>query len=82
MHLKVGTISGTPIMGRACMDKARARDVAGLSNGALDGLIITDRLGATGYNLVAANHVIFLGSLYSATMECQAIGMILVDKRI
>jgi hypothetical protein len=82
MGIKVGTISGTPVMGRPCTDQARAKDIAGLSNGALQGLIITDRLGATGYNLVAANHVIFMGSLYSATMERQAIGMTLVHKTI
>jgi hypothetical protein len=46
-----------------------------LNTGDLDGIVMTDRVGACGHNLVRANHMIFLGSLYSYSAECQAIGM-------
>ena len=64
-------------MGHPCTDKAREKDIADLNVKILDSLIVTDKLGTTGYNLVTANHVIFLRSLYSATIEHQAVGMLL-----
>jgi hypothetical protein len=51
-----------------------------LNTGDLDGIVMTDRVGACGHNLVGANHMIFLGSLYSYSAECQAIGMFPIVK--
>jgi hypothetical protein len=75
MGLKVGSLTGTSILGAKATEKSHRHDIAKLNDGTLDGLVVTDKMGATGYNLVAANHIIFLGSLYSITMERQAIGI-------
>ena len=77
MGLKVGSITGTPILGQPATEDSRRQNINRLNAGELDGLVVTDKLGATGYNLASANHVIFLGSLYSITMERQAIGNML-----
>src|SRR6202035_2582386 len=75
MGLKVRSLTGTSILSAKATEKSRRSDIAKLNDGTLDGLVVTDKMGATGYNLVAANHIIFLGSLYSLTMERQAIGI-------
>ena len=75
MGLKVGALTGSHILGGKATEASCRDDIAKLNDRQLDGLIITDKMGATGYNLVAANHIIFLGSLYSITMERQAVGM-------
>ena len=71
----MGSLTGTSILGAKATEKSRRSDIAKLNYGTLDGLVVTDKMGATGYDLVAANHIIFLGSLYSLTMERQAIGI-------
>ena len=74
LDLKVGLLTGSTIMGTKVTDKSRGRDIELLNKGELDGLLITDKVGATDYNLAAANHIIFMGSLYSICYEEQAIG--------
>lgn len=64
-------------MGTKVTDKTRGRDIELLNKDELDGLLITDKVGATGYNLATANHIIFMGSLYSLCYEEQAIGDLL-----
>ena len=55
----------------AAQRKVRERDER-----VIDGILMTDKTGGTGHNLHGANHIIFLGSLYSADYEKQAIGRI------
>jgi SNF2 family DNA or RNA helicase len=74
MDLKIGYVTGASILDARVSEKSKNRDIAGLNEGRLDGLIVTDKCGATGLNLVGANHIIFLGSLYSWDYEKQAIG--------
>jgi len=47
--------------------------VQGLNKGDLDELIMMDKVDACGHNLVGANHMIFMGSLYSQPAENQAV---------
>lgn len=74
LELKVGLLTGSTIMGTKVTDKSRVRDIELFNKGELDGLLITERVGATGHNLAAASNMIFLGSLYSLCYEEQAIG--------
>jgi SNF2 family DNA or RNA helicase len=72
--LKVGILAGSDIFGAKGMNLNRGKTVAALNDGDLDGIIMTDKVGGTGFSLVGANHMIFLGSLYSQDDEDQAIG--------
>lgn len=59
----------------AITSAARSATVGALNRyGDLDGIVLTDRVDACGHNLVGANHIIFLGSLYSYSAECRSIG--------
>jgi hypothetical protein len=73
--MKVGCLSGTKIWGHSTTSAARSATVEALNTGDLDGIVMTDRVGSCGHNLVGANHMIFLGSLYSYSNECQSIGI-------
>src|SRR5271155_5335523 len=74
MKLKVGTLVGEKICGITSTDKQRQATIDGVNSRELHGLVMTDQVGGTGHNIVGANHVIFLGSLYQPTGEKQAIG--------
>jgi len=74
LKLNVGVLAGTKIFGNAADNRKRSAVVDGINNGGLQGLIMTDRVGGTGFTLTGANHMIFLGSLYSKDEEDQAIG--------
>ena len=71
----MGCLSGTKIWDNSTTSAARSATVEALNTGDLDGIVMTDRVGACGHNLVGANHMIFLGSLYSYSAECQSIGI-------
>lgn len=75
MNLKMGVLTGSTIFEHRPTEKSRDPAIKGLNNGDLDGLIMTDRVGACGHNLTGANVMIFLGSLYSKPYEEQAIGI-------
>jgi len=77
LKLKVGVLAGTKIYGNGAENHKRSAVVNGINNGALQGLIMTDRVGGTGFTLTGANNMIFLGSLYSKDEEDQAIGTVL-----
>ena len=70
----MGVLAGTIIFGHSPSEKARDEAIAGLNTGDLQGMVMTDRVGGCGHNLTGANVMIFMGSLYSAPYEQQAIG--------
>ena len=74
MKLKVGTLVGEKIWGIPSTERQRQAAVDGVNSGDSHGLVMTDQVGGTGHNIVGANHIIFLGSLYQPTGEKQAIG--------
>jgi SNF2 family DNA or RNA helicase len=74
LKLNVGVLAGTKIFGNAADNRKRGAVVDGINNGALQGLIMTDRVGGTGFTLTGASHMIFLGSSYSKDEEDPAIG--------
>src|SRR5438477_2814253 len=75
MKLKMGILAGTRMWGQSATNAARTQVVENLNAGLLDGIVMTDRVGSCGHNLVGASNMIFLGSLYSQAMENQAIGI-------
>src|SRR5271170_2805367 len=79
MKLKVGTLVGEKIWGITSTDKQRQATVDGVNTGDLHGLVMTDQVGGTGHNIVGANNIIFLGSLYQPTGEKQAVGKLLLE---
>jgi hypothetical protein len=70
---KIGILAGSPIFGRAVSARERRATADALNNGDLDGVLMTEQVGAIGHTLIGAC-VIFLGSLYSNSIEEQAIG--------
>jgi len=70
----MGVLAGTRIWRHSISDSARAATVAALNDHTLDGIVMTDKVGACGHNLVGANVMVFIGSLYSKAYEDQAIG--------
>jgi hypothetical protein len=73
--LKIGVLAGQTIFGQSSSDDCRDLVVANLNAGDLDGVLMTEKVGACGHNLTGANHIIFIGSLYSQDYESQAIGI-------
>jgi SNF2 family DNA or RNA helicase len=74
LGLKIGVLAGQPIFGQSSEDRQRDAVVKDLNEGRLDGVIMTEKVGACGHNLVGGNNIIFDGSLYSQAFESQAIG--------
>jgi len=70
----MGVLAGTSIFGHPPTEDARDAAINGLNHGDLNGLVMTDRVGGCGHDLTGANVMIFMGSLYSAPYEEQAIG--------
>ena len=70
----MGIFAGTTIFGHPPTEDARDNAIDGLNNGDLNGLVMTDRVGGCGHDLTGANVMIFMGSLYLAPYEEQAIG--------
>ena len=80
MGLSVGCIAGQRILSQ-WVPIAKRKDLVDRLNSSdpeerLDGLLIMNEVGGLGFNMVAANHVIFLGSMHSAAYEEQIIGLI------
>ena len=71
----MGVLIGSTIFNYRATEKSHDAVTKGLNNGELDGLIMTDRVGAYRHNLTAANVMIFFGSLYSKPYKEQAMGM-------
>ena len=74
MKLKMGALAGQKLFNHKDGQKDRDKVIADLNTGNLDGIIMTDRVGGCGHNLVGANHMIFMGSLYSQAYEDQCVG--------
>jgi len=70
--IKIGVLAGQKLFLHTTAQRDRVPER--LNTGEIDGVIMTDRVGACGHNLVGANHMIFMGSLYSQAYEDQAIG--------
>lgn len=73
--MKIGALTGTSLWRLSTSDVARNATVDHLNDGTLDGIVMTDQVGACGHTLIGANIMIFIGSLYSHAQEEQAIGM-------
>lgn len=74
MRLDVGALAGSRIYDHVPDANNRDKVVEQLNLGSLHGIVMTDRVGGCGHTLIGANHMIFLGSLYSKSSEDQAIG--------
>src|SRR5271154_611212 len=72
--MAVGVLCGTCLYGHKTTQRYRDTVVKRLNDGELDGIIMGQRVGGCGHNLVGANHILFMGSLYSLAYEQQATG--------
>ena len=70
--IKIGVLAGQKLFSYTTAQRDRVPER--LNTGEIQGVVMTDRVGACGHNLVGANHMIFMGSLYSQAYEDQAIG--------
>ena len=76
--MDVGVLCGTRLYGHNTNQRYRDSVVKSLNDGELDGIIMGQRVGGCGHNLVGANHIVFMGSLYSLSYEQQATGSALL----
>jgi superfamily II DNA or RNA helicase len=76
--LKVGALAGQKLFAHNSSQKDRDKVIRDLNAGSLHGVIMTDKVGGCGHNIVGANHMIFMGSLYSQSYEDQCVGKWLV----
>ena len=72
LKFKVGVLAGVKIGDQNTPNRETA--VQHLNDGLIDILIMTPRVGAYGLNITGASYMLFLGSLYSSSMEKQCIG--------
>jgi SNF2 family DNA or RNA helicase len=72
MEYKIGVICGTSIGKHPSHPKKRKNLVDMLNQGDLMGIVLTPDTGGVGFSMVGANHVIFMGSMYSIDYESQA----------
>jgi len=68
-------LGGQRIFGHGCSDRHRESAVADLNLGQVDGMVMSERVGGIGHNLIGANSMLFMGSLYSQAYEDQAVGI-------
>ena len=71
--MTMGVICGTDIFSHKAA-ASRQATVAKLNEGQLDGVILTPDTGGVGLNIIGANHVLFLSSMYSIDYENQCTG--------
>jgi hypothetical protein len=74
MGYKVGVICGSKIWSHSPNANARVPTCNALSQGTLDGVILTPETGGFGLSMVGANNLIFLGSMYTEDYEHQVLG--------
>jgi SNF2 family DNA or RNA helicase len=72
----MGILAGQKVFDQRSATKERNDVVSQLndSKSGMHGVLISEKVGACGLNLVGASHIIFFGSLYSQDFENQAIG--------
>jgi hypothetical protein len=70
----MGVIAGQKLFTHKSSQAQRDEVIRKLNAGDLHGMIMTDRFSRCGHNLVGANHIIFMGSLYSQSYEDQYVG--------
>ena len=68
-------LGGKKIFGHGCSNRDREAAVADLNTGHVQGMVMSERIGGIGHNLIGASVMLFMGSLYSQAYEDQAIGM-------
>ena len=69
LELRIGVLAGETIFGHKSDDISRFDAVRLLNKEHIDGLVISVKVGGCGHNLVGANHVLFMDSMYSHTYE-------------
>lgn len=72
--MNVGVLAGEKIFGEKVKIEKRVGVVERMNAGELDGLIVSNEVAGYGFNMTGANHIIFLGSLYSLAYEEQISG--------
>ena len=75
LGLRVGVLAGETIFGHKSDDTSRFEAVRLLNEELIDGVVISPRVGGCGHNLIGANHVLFMGSMYSHAYETQILGI-------
>ena len=75
LGLRMGVLAGETIFGHKSDDTSRFEAVWLLNEEHIDGLVISMKVGGCGHNLVGANHVLFMGSMYFHTYEAQILGI-------
>ena len=74
MKLKMGALAGQKLFNHKDGQRDRDKAIDDLNTRNLSGIVMTDRVGGCGHNLVGASHMIFIGSLYSQAYEDQCVG--------
>jgi hypothetical protein len=74
MKLKMGALAGQKLFNHKDGQRERDKVIDDLNTGNLNGIVMTDRVGGCGHNLVGTSHMIFMGSLYSQAYEDQCVG--------
>lgn len=72
--MDVGVLCGTKVYSHGVSQRYRDSVIKGLNEGKLDGLIMGQRVGGCGHNLVGASYMFFMGSPYSLAYEQQCTG--------
>jgi superfamily II DNA or RNA helicase len=72
----VGVICGQNVFGHPCNPADRVNTVNRLNAGELHGIVMNSDIAGVGYNMVGANVLIFLGSMYSQDYESQVAGKV------
>jgi len=74
--LDIRVLAGEPIYGHKADDATCFKAIKALNKENLHGLRISPKVGGCGYNLIGANHVLFMGSMYSQAYENQVLGIV------
>ena len=72
--MKVGVLAGEKIFGEKVKIENRVGVVERMNAGGVEGFIVSNEVAGYGFNMTGANHIIFLGSLYSLAYEEQISG--------
>ena len=71
----ISVLGGEKIFGHKCSNRHREAAVVELNTGRVHGMVMSERVGGIGHNLVGTTTMLFMGSLYSLAYEEQAVGM-------
>ena len=68
-------LGGVKIFGHGCSARDREAAVVNLNTGQVNGMVMSEKVGGIGHNLIGATHMLFMGNLYSQAYEDQAVGI-------